>query len=413
MPAPGERSAAVRQAVALPHVGGDPGAALVPGAGEALGVAEPVAPVEPEVAPLRIPEHSPQQQSAPTVPTQSAEPAVAVAAVEVEPPAAEAVGIGIEPPDLPDAEPHFEPAPGRPKKQMLAAAAIVGALLVTVPFVVLAVNSGDGKKHQTDTSLAAQDRTVLGKDGSKGSPPGTFTAESPAPPASKSASAPRPPSHSALPPGSPGSAPRHAAPSSAHVAPAAPALPKPAAKSTRKPTAKATPPAATAKPQAHTSTAGFGGLSDVLIKNTASGHCVDIPNYGNGTVNGPVREYTCDPGSGDNQMWNLDVTQKGAGPGSANLFLIRNVKDGYCMDLPYYGGNPATTKVTEYYCDGSFNDNQLWWLDKRPDGSYWIRNYSSNQLCLDVTGHRDAARDLDLTLFTCSDTDDQNWTFAS
>jgi hypothetical protein len=310
----------------------------------------------------------------------------------------QAIGAGGEPPDRPDAEQRFD-SPGRPKKQMLAAAAIVGSLLVAVPFAVLAMNSGDGKK-QTDTALAANDRTVLGNDGVVSPPPGAFTPASPthAPPVSPSAAAkPKPKATTAAPP---------------DAVAVAPAQTKAAApKSTTKPAAAA--PAATAKPQTKTTSTGFAGLSNVLLKNTASGHCADIPNYGNGTLNGPVREYYCRPGTGDNQMWNLSVTQKGAGPGSANLFLIRNVKDGYCMDLPNYGANGAGTKVTEYHCDGSFNDNQLWWLDKRSDGSYWIRNYSSNQLCLDVTGHRDTALDLNLTLYTCSDSDDQNWTFTS
>src|SRR5882757_2184002 len=86
---PGERSAAVRQAVVLPHVGGDPGAALVPGAGEALGATgaeagvgaealspEPIAPPPPSPSlppgppQVVIPAAAPQQSSA-AVRTQS------------------------------------------------------------------------------------------------------------------------------------------------------------------------------------------------------------------------------------------------------------------------------------------------------------------------------------------------------
>jgi len=408
MPAPGERSAAVRQAVALPHVGGDPGAAFVPGAGEALAAAgvetavvasEQIATPEISAPEIPAPETSApaEPRSAPEAATPSGEAAVAAAPAEVRPPAVQAMGAGAEPPDPPDTGQRFD-SPGRPKKQLLAAAAIVGSLLVAVPFAVLAVNSGDGKK-QTDTALAANDRTVLGNDGAV-SPPGAFT------PASPTHAAPVSPSASAKPKPKPTTA---AARDNVVVAPAQTKAAAP--KSTAKATAGA--PVATAKPQAKATSTGFTGLSDVLLKNKASGHCADIPNYGNGTPNGPVREYYCRPGTGDNQMWDLDVTQKGAGPGSANLFLIRNVKDGYCMDLPNYGANGATTKVTEYHCDGSFNDNQLWWLDKRADGSYWIRNYSSNQLCLDVTGYSSTALDLNLTIYTCSDTDDQNWTFTS
>lgn len=412
MPAPGEsggkplrRSATVRQAVELPHVGGDPGAAFAPGAGGAGGALAAVE-VEAETAapePAAVPVTAgiPETSAATETPTPSGEgegAAEQAAAAEGQPPAALALGVGAEPPEHPEADLRFA-APGRPKKQMLAAAAIVGTLLVSVPFAVLALNSGGGKK-QTDTTLAAQDRTVLGHDNAVAPPPGAFTPSSPTPDPSASSS--------------PAAKARPATTVPTHLAKAAPMdTSKPVQGSTRKPTTAGAPPKKEVKTQVKNVPVGFTGRSGVLLRNQLSGHCADLPNFGRGALNGPVREYYCRPGAGDNQTWDLKVTQKGAGPGSANLFVIRNTMDGYCMDLPYYGGKPATTKVTEFHCDGSFNDNQLWWLDKRPNGTYWIRNYSSNQLCLDVTGHSTTAIDLDLTIFTCSDTDDQNWTFMS
>ncbi len=41
--------------------------------------------------------------------------------------------------------------------------------------------------------------------------------------------------------------------------------------------------------------------------------------------------------------------------------------------------------ITEFTCDGTTADNQLWWLDKQASGGYWIRNFASNNKCLDVT----------------------------
>ncbi|MEV7324188.1 RICIN domain-containing protein [Streptomyces sp. NPDC093970] len=148
---------------------------------------------------------------------------------------------------------------------------------------------------------------------------------------------------------------------------------------------------------------------NVLLRNTTTKKCVDIPGYEKGTSNGPVREYTCNETTADNQLWNLEVRYPKDGPGSAALFQIRNVKDQLCMDLPYNGPAALSTPITEFKCDGTKNDNQLWWIEKTPSGAYWIRNFASDNLCLDVAGTSTGGNDTDLTLFNCSVSDDQEW----
>ncbi|MEV5704768.1 RICIN domain-containing protein [Actinoallomurus sp. NPDC052274] len=126
--------------------------------------------------------------------------------------------------------------------------------------------------------------------------------------------------------------------------------------------------------------------SGVVIKNVMTGMCVDIPDFGRGTIDGRVQQHTCDGSSADNQRWDLVVGQKGAGPNGADLFTIRNTKDGYCLDLPDYGtANGAD--VTEWYCDPGPGDNQMWYLERKSSGEYWIRNVKSpGDECLDVAG---------------------------
>ncbi|MEV5953009.1 RICIN domain-containing protein [Streptomyces sp. NPDC051987] len=149
--------------------------------------------------------------------------------------------------------------------------------------------------------------------------------------------------------------------------------------------------------------------TNILLRNTTTKKCADLPGYGDGTSNGPVREYTCDETTADNQLWNLEVRYPKGGPGSAALFQIRNVKDQLCMDLPDYGSAKLTSPITEYKCDGTKADNQLWWIDKQPGGAYWIRNFASDNLCLDVAGFSTGGNDTNLTLYYCSRTDDQEW----
>lgn len=152
--------------------------------------------------------------------------------------------------------------------------------------------------------------------------------------------------------------------------------------------------------------------TDILLRNTTTNKCADLPENGDGKTNGPVNEYTCDPKTSDNQLWDLEVRYPKLGPGGTPLFQIRNSKDQLCMDLPYNGAEPLETHISEFKCDGTTGDNQLWWLAKQPDGYYWIRNYASDNACLDVSGFSTGGDNTPLTIYSCSDTDDQEWTIV-
>ncbi|GGJ64331.1 hydrogenase expression protein [Streptomyces brasiliensis] len=149
--------------------------------------------------------------------------------------------------------------------------------------------------------------------------------------------------------------------------------------------------------------------TNVLLRNTVTKKCADIPGFEKGTVNGKVYEYTCNGTSQNNQLWNLEVKYPKGGPGGSPLFQIRNAKDQLCMDLPDYGAAPVRSLITEYTCDGTTADNQLWWLDKQKSGAYWIRNFASDNKCLDVAGFSTGGNETNLTLYHCSTSDDQEW----
>ncbi len=153
----------------------------------------------------------------------------------------------------------------------------------------------------------------------------------------------------------------------------------------------------------------FGGASQALLHNRATGLCADLPDLGNGAANGPVNEFHCQAGDADNQMWNLQMVQ-GKGPGGANLFVVRNTKDNLCMDLPDFGGQPAGTKVSEFPCNGSAQDNQTWYVWPGQDNHYQLRNSRSGGLCLGVDGGPGAGPDARLQLRPCGPADtDWSW----
>lgn len=82
------------------------------------------------------------------------------------------------------------------------------------------------------------------------------------------------------------------------------------------------------------------------------------------------------------------------------------------MDLPNYGAEPAGTKIEEFACNRTKADNQLWWLDPRPDGTYWIRDYSSG-MCVNVPGVGTGREDARLEQDPCDTNpkDDFRWRF--
>ncbi|GAA2066322.1 hypothetical protein GCM10009801_12580 [Streptomyces albiaxialis] len=154
-------------------------------------------------------------------------------------------------------------------------------------------------------------------------------------------------------------------------------------------------------------------LGAVLVKNARYGTCLDLPGLGKGQPDGKVQDdYACDGSPGGNQTWAVKKSAEAKGKGGRNLYTIRNVKDGLCLDLPYYDAAPSHTPVTEFHCDSTNNDNQLWGLYKRPDGSYWIRNHKSHGMCLDLARTNEKAKNVDLLIVPCKVRDDHEWQFV-
>ncbi|KIF75904.1 hydrogenase expression protein [Streptomyces sp. 150FB] len=156
---------------------------------------------------------------------------------------------------------------------------------------------------------------------------------------------------------------------------------------------------------------------NVLIRNTETDKCVDVPGGEQTNPGDAVDQFTCDGTNQDNQLWDLEVRYPKGGPSDNSLFQIRNVKSDLCMDLPGGGPEPGHTALNEFACTGTKADNQLWWLDKQSDGGYWIRNYASGHLCLNVDGFlNDAdgkarANSTILTILDCVNNDDREWKF--
>ncbi|MGW1813493.1 RICIN domain-containing protein [Streptomyces sp. NPDC002125] len=316
--------------------------------------------------------------------------------------AASGAGGAAEPPAVTTAA--GDPPSPRPNKPLLAAAAIGGSLLIGVPLLFMGMSDDDTRTRPTAASVSSD---VLPHDsGRSGSTPGSYVPASPSATPSpttgprKESTGPSPSTRAAA---DTGPAPASGTRKEAAEKPAK-AAPSPTAAARR---------AAVRAGGALPTSARFSTVTGILIKNRMTGLCVDVPNYGKGKLNGSVEQFTCDGTSRDNQLWDLVVNQKGAGPGGADLFTVRNGKDNYCLDLPDYGAKPARTAVYEWHCNPGSGDNQMWYLDKRADGAFWIRNHKSAGLCLDVAGlGGSGGRGANLTVYGCSAQDDHLWSFA-
>lgn len=261
-----------------------------------------------------------------------------------------------------------EPPSGRPTKALLAAAGIGGALLIAIPFLVAGAGSKDDSEP-AGMARKASAHTMSADDQDKA--PGVYAPKSPAAdePSAKSKDT---------------SKDKDKASDSS-------AKPSPSAKEEQKEGKKSDPAPKKGKkasPKKAVAPIDYSNSKNHVLKSVTTGKCADIPYYGKGKVDGPLQQFDCDGTDADNQVWNFEVRYKGQGPHSTNLFQIRNAKDGYCMDLPYYGSAGSGQKVTEFHCDGTTKDNQLWWLEDRGNKKFWIHNYASNQQCLAVKGDK-------------------------
>jgi len=130
---------------------------------------------------------------------------------------------------------------GRPKKPMLAGAAIVGAVLIAVPFLLMSGGKDDGKKSETVQSVSQQDEsdTVLGADASSGTTD-DYATKRPSAPASPEAA------KTSAPPRTPAAVPQkpQAKPSPSAKKPSAASHSKPRSASKPKTPKKANPPKA-------------------------------------------------------------------------------------------------------------------------------------------------------------------------
>ncbi|WP_405389901.1 RICIN domain-containing protein [Streptomyces sp. NBC_01102] len=394
----GSTGPAVRRATALPQMSGSAGTdpALVPRAPAPVPAAGP-AEGEAEAAPGRT-----ETMGAAVAVPEPAAPEPATAEPDRESEAAATTAAGADGRTDPPAAAAGEPPSPRPGKPWLAAAAIGGSLLIGVPLLFMGLGDDDGPRTRPAASSRTSSDVLLRDEDSVRQAPGGYVPASPSatpspkpkptevPKASASAQAPAPAVSDAETSGRKTAQKKEAAGSPAavrrSVVRAGGALPTGARLST---------------------------ATDVLIKNVVTGLCVDVPDYGKGKVNGTVEQFTCDGTARDNQLWDLVVNQKGAGPGGADLFTVRNSKDNYCLDLPDFGGKPVHTRVYEYYCRPGSGDNQMWFLEKRANGAFWIRNHASNGRCLDVAGSDGSGgRGAALMLFDCSDQDDHLWSFS-
>ncbi|WP_019357369.1 RICIN domain-containing protein [Streptomyces sp. AA1529] len=288
-----------------------------------------------------------------------------------------------------------DPPSGKPTKALRAAAAIGGVLLIAVPLMALGANDDDDEKK----NAAADSGVTLPGDADEDAP-GSYQGRSPSPKAEKDKKDKEEKKEDKDEDEASGSD------TDAESASDEKKDEKDSDEDSDKDEKKTS-----SLYRAH----GPGLFKKKQIRNVMTGQCADISGFGKGKSGGKLMQFPCARDrSSDNQVWDFVVKQKGKGPGGRNLYVIKNVKDDLCLDLPGEGAVPGATGVVQYKCVKNADDNQRWWLQGRGNGKYWIRNYKSRNMCLDVWGKtfgagKDAAR---LGVANCYPKDDHEWRFT-
>ncbi|MFE7928963.1 RICIN domain-containing protein [Streptomyces sp. NPDC057456] len=286
-----------------------------------------------------------------------------------------------------------EPPSGRPTKALLAGAAIVGALLLAVPLLFIGGDDDDRSAEQTEPASGV----VLPKQLRPGAPTPAYGTASPtaSPTPTTSAGGAGATDTDRNKPGVQGESPATTGTEKSTSATG---------------TTSQTPRAALTPKVAAQPTVDIANRKNVMLKSAVTGMCADLGGSAKGKLGAGVFQEYCYRGTVDNQMWDFEKRYEGLGAGGADVFQIRNVKDGLCMDLPGTGAVAMRTHVREGTCTGTTADNQLWWLESRGNGQYWIHNKASNGMCLEVWGaDGSGGPDARLGVYPCSPTDDHEW----
>ncbi|MFD0279281.1 RICIN domain-containing protein [Kitasatospora sp. NPDC127111] len=237
-------------------------------------------------------------------------------------------------------------------------------------------------------------------------------------------------------PASPPPAPAPSVPPNAppQTPPPAPQTPNPATPSSAAPTPKPATPTASApppKPSSPTAAAPSSAPSSPpptgpakvpaasaapprrVLRNVATGLCLDVPTGGVPNMGHPVVQDRCGADGEHQQQFDL-VPAAGGGHG----FALRPAGSGLCVDPPNHGA-PANSQVGLYPCDYSSADNHLWLQRWNGDHTaFLLVNAKSDgtpaPMCLDVPGHADPTEGLRLGVYPCHPEpgDDHWWTLT-
>jgi hypothetical protein len=134
-------------------------------------------------------------------------------------------------------------------------------------------------------------------------------------------------------------------------------------------------------------------LDPIYFQNQWNDKCADLPNYGAPAVDAPVTQYTCNTTTSDNQIWYMQPTRVVNG---FQLYRFQSYKGGQCMDLPNYGSDSAGTHVEVHACASNpAADNQEWYLSYVSNAALGGQSYLGSGyevinyqdgFCLDVSG---------------------------
>ncbi|MEI7031657.1 ricin-type beta-trefoil lectin domain protein [Streptomyces pratensis] len=276
---------------------------------------------------------------------------------------------------------------GRPGRAVLAGAAVAGALLVSVPFLVLAGKDDKGPEQPSTTAAG----TVL--DGSGQEAPGEFAVTTPkaGPPGDEKGDEGKP----EKPAGPVLQAPRPAPADTAKNAPKADDTPEPPPERTGSPKAQ---PQSTDRPQAQPKKAvgtknqpakaapGVTLSGPVSFRSHLSGRCIDVPGH---NFNDGQALFMWDCNGADAQKWRF-----------ASDGTIR-VKD-KCLDVANANFNDGTP-IQIAWCNGA--DAQKFALN----GAHDLVNTAVGK-CVDIPNHsRSRGPQTYLILWTCTGLDNQKW----
>jgi hypothetical protein len=119
----------------------------------------------------------------------------------------------------------------------------------------------------------------------------------------------------------------------------------------------------------------------IVLRNAATGRCLDASSNGYGLNGTPIQLWDCYPPTQYNEMWYQHLFQTSQ---YGSVYQLRSVAGGRCIDIPNWNAQNGV-QLQLWDCGDVTVLAQLWWIYRNSStGAYTIQSVLNPRLVIDA-----------------------------